>query len=153
MPLAPHGVSLQEAHAIALERLKIELTGTYNEREALRSEQEKEARVELLRRQIGRRMMNQGLVRGWSAWLEMWEAKVWQRSLLRQAANRLKLPELSAVFKRWHHDMTKHQREETSRKSRRAHSQTAILPHSHATATPQPRNRIEDPSRSRTVLA
>ena len=38
-------------------------------------EQEKEERIELLRRQIGRRILNQGIIRGWQAWVECAEAR------------------------------------------------------------------------------
>ena len=86
---------------MALERQLIELTGTHAEREALAAAKEKEERIELLKRQIGRRIMNQGLVRGWSAWFELWEEKCYQRSKLASAANRMKSPALTACFRNW----------------------------------------------------
>ncbi len=39
------------------------------------AERDKEERIELLKRQSARRMLNAGLANGWSAWLELWEAK------------------------------------------------------------------------------
>ena len=65
-----------------------ELDGGVAEAERLREEQaakEKEERIELLRRQIGRRMMNQGITRGFQAWMEMWEAKRYALEKLREA--------------------------------------------------------------------
>ena len=92
---------LEEERQLALERQLIELTGSHDEREALAAAKEKEERIELLKRQIGRRIMNQGLVRGWSAWFELYEEKVYQRSRLASAANRMKSPALTAAFKHW----------------------------------------------------
>ena len=58
------------------------------------SAKEKEERVELLRRQIGRRMMNSSLTRGWSAWYDLWAAKSYALRRLREVANRLQKPEV-----------------------------------------------------------
>ena len=44
---------------------------------ALQEEKEKEGRVELLRRQVTRRIMNSGISRGFTAWVELWEAKAY----------------------------------------------------------------------------
>ena len=55
----------------------------------------RQERLEMLRRMIGRRMMNQDLHRGYTAWLQMWEAKVYAMNRLRQVASRLKSPEVS----------------------------------------------------------
>ena len=89
---------------LALARQLTELTGTHEEREALKEAKEKEERVELLRRQIGRRIMNQGLVRGWTAWFELWSEKVSQQAMLKQVGNRLLKPALSAAFGHWYGD-------------------------------------------------
>ena len=52
----------------ALEQLRVELSGSAAEMAALQEEKAKEERVELLRRQITRRIMNAGISRGWTAW-------------------------------------------------------------------------------------
>ena len=65
---------------------------------------EKEQRIELLARQVGRRMMNQGIIRGWTMWFELWETKVQQRNMLKAAANRLMKPALTAAFAHWNGD-------------------------------------------------
>ena len=62
---------------------------------------EKERRVELLRRQIMRRMMNQGITRGWSAWHELWQAKTYALNRLRQVGNKLRAPEIAETFNVW----------------------------------------------------
>ena len=83
--------------------------GTMNELSALEQEaeaikqREKEERVELLRRQIGRRMMNAGISRGWTAWNEMWLEKVRQSQLIRKAGSRLAKPALSFSYGMWKH--------------------------------------------------
>jgi hypothetical protein len=87
----------EEERATALERLRTELVGSAAEQAALREEQEKEARIEMLRRQSMRRMLNQDLAWGWTAWLEMWD--VMRR--LREIGGKLRSPELSAAFTSW----------------------------------------------------
>ena len=85
----------------ALERLRVELVGSAEEMAALREQQAKEDRVELLRRQIMRRMMNQGISRGWTAWVEMWSAKTYAMARLREVGNRFRTPELAGAFTHW----------------------------------------------------
>jgi hypothetical protein len=87
----------------ALERQRIELTGNAEEMATLREAEEKEARIELLRRQIGRRIKNQGLAFGWSAWVELWEAKTYALKALRDVANRLRKPGIAQAFSNWVH--------------------------------------------------
>ena len=41
----------------------------------VREIQEREVRVQLLSRQLGRRMFNRDLTLGWTAWHDRWEAK------------------------------------------------------------------------------
>ena len=55
-----------------------------DEQEKARAKREKEERVELLKRQIGRRIMNAGLSRGWTAWTECWRAKVYALQRLKE---------------------------------------------------------------------
>ena len=93
-----------DAEAGAKEKLEGGLLDKINalqEEQRLQAEKDKEARVELLRRQIARRMMNQGLVRGWTAWHERWSAKVYALNRLRQVANRLKSPAMAIAFEEW----------------------------------------------------
>ena len=64
-------------------------------------EREREKRVAALQQQGMKRLMNQGLARGWSAWHGMWEEKVRQRNLLKQAGARLLKPKLIASYTHW----------------------------------------------------
>ena len=84
-----------------LERQRVELVGSAAEKEAMLAERSREERIELLRRQVARRMMNQDIIRGWSAWQEMWEAKTWAMNRLREVGNKLRSPELTVAFSKW----------------------------------------------------
>ena len=59
------------------------------------------ARVELLRRQATRRIMNADLARGWAAWFHMWTHGQNYRRLLQKVASRVKKPELNEAFAHW----------------------------------------------------
>ena len=91
----------EESKQQALERQLVQLTGNAQDIAALRDEEEKERRVDLLRRQIGRRMFARDLSRGWTAWMEMYEAKRHAKNRLREAGNRLRAPSLSLAFTTW----------------------------------------------------
>ena len=88
----------------ALERQLIEISGSHEERMAIAAEKEKEERVELLRRQFGRRMMNRDMAAGWDAWYELWSAKAYALQRLREVGNRFRSPELSNAFAFWQSD-------------------------------------------------
>ena len=89
---------------IALDRQLVELTGRAEEIAAVRETEAKEARVELVRRQIGRRMMSYLLSRGFAAWMEMWEAKLYTVGRLREVGNKLRTPALAGAFSFWRED-------------------------------------------------
>ena len=55
-----------------------------------------EARIEYLYQKAGARIKNQGIMKGWSAWLELWEEQVAQRQMLASAGARLLRPKLAA---------------------------------------------------------
>jgi len=86
---------------IALERQLIEYTGSHSEKAALREAQEREQRVELLRRQVTRRIMNADLANGWRAWYDYWSAKSYSMGRLREVANRFATPALASAFEFW----------------------------------------------------
>ena len=96
--------SAEEDKRSALERQRIELAGSAGEMATLQEQRAKEERVELLRRQIMRRMMNQGLTNGWQAWMELWSAKTYAMNRLREVGNKFRAPELSAAFAFWIRD-------------------------------------------------
>ena len=61
----------------------------------------REERLEMLRRLTTKRIMSQSLYGGWAAWVALWEARVYALGRLRQAAARLKSPEVSSAFANW----------------------------------------------------
>ena len=95
----------EDDKALALERQLTELTGSAAEIAALRETEAKEARVELLRRQVGRRMMSSGLSRGWTAWMELYDARRYALTRLRECGQRLRAPELAVAFAGWAADV------------------------------------------------
>ena len=92
---------LTEEKRIALERQLIELTGTAEEKAAALEAKAKEERVELLRRQVGRRMMHSAISAGWSAWYELWTSRTDALRHLRHCANMLRAPALLGAFAFW----------------------------------------------------
>ena len=64
----------------------------------------KEARIEHLKKAAMRRIANQGLAKGWGAWVEMWEERCRQRRMLLAAAGRLAKPALTAALAHWRAD-------------------------------------------------
>ena len=66
-------------------------------------EKEKEKRIEALGSQGLKRIMNQKLAMGWTAWHSMWEEKVRQQNLLKKSAGRLAKPKLTAAVGLWRH--------------------------------------------------
>ena len=93
--------NMEEQHKLAMHRQLVELTGTADEIRALREEKSKEERVELLRRQVTRRIMNAGISRGWTAWVELWSAKTYAMGRLRECGNKLHAPGLTTAFWIW----------------------------------------------------
>ena len=94
--------ALGAAHAQALERQRVELTGSHEEVMAVMAAQEKEARVDMLHRKSVRRIASADLVGGFSAWEEMWRARVHALGFMRNAANRMRLPALASAYSHWH---------------------------------------------------
>ena len=45
--------------------------------------------------------MNSGLSSAWQAWYEMWEAKTYAMSRLREVGNKLRAPEVSVAYNLW----------------------------------------------------
>lgn len=98
---------VEDEKAKALENQLTALTGSAEQIAALREAEEKEARVELLKRQIGRRMLYGGLARGWAAWHELWEAKTSAMAKLQSCGNKLSKPEIAGAFDFWAADFHK----------------------------------------------
>ena len=93
------------------------------------AKKEKEERIELLRRQVARRMMSSGVTRGWQAWHELWTAKTYAMNRLRECGNRLHAPELSNAFGHWSWYVLERA---SQMEARRAEARQAELASSHA---------------------
>ena len=89
------------ARQAALEKQAIQLTGSDEELAALRAAQEREGRIDLLRRQIGRRLYHRDLANGWASWHELWSAKRYAIDRLREVGARLRTPEVAFAFRSW----------------------------------------------------
>ena len=85
----------------ALQRQRIELVGTAEERAGVLEAQAREERIELVRRQMVRRIMNRDIALGFGAWKDLWEATVYAMGRLRDVGNRLRAPELANAFAEW----------------------------------------------------
>ena len=67
-------------------------------------EEEKEKRVQHLGTIGVKRMMNQKLSMGWSAWFEMYQDYLYKKRLLKNAGNRLAKPRMVQAFIHWQED-------------------------------------------------
>ena len=67
-------------------------------------EQEKEKRVAHLQHVGVRRLLKQGLARGWGAWHELYSERTHKLRLLRKASSALAKPKLAASYGHWRHD-------------------------------------------------
>ena len=90
----------EEQRIALLEKVAV-LGGGAAEAEALmeaRAAKEREERIELVRRQSLRRIMNQGISTGFGAWIELWEAKTWAMKRLREVGNKLTKTDVAYAF-------------------------------------------------------
>ena len=51
--------------------------------------------------QVARRIMNQGILRGWTAWHNQWSVHVHQANLIKRAASRLAKPAMVTAYGLW----------------------------------------------------
>ena len=93
-----------EKQTVALERLRIELTGSVEQQAAARAESERAKRVEQMAKKAVARIGNQGLMRGWSGWHEKWSAAARQKRMLAAAGARLLRPALASAMVHWQLD-------------------------------------------------
>ena len=108
-----------EKGATALERLRIELTGSEEQRAAAREAAEKEKRVEQLHTKAARRITNQGIMRGWTAWHDQYQHAARHKRMLAAASSRLAKPALTASVGHWRSDWEAARRREIAEKVRR----------------------------------
>jgi len=96
----------KERERAALEKQRVEMMGTAEERLAFEKEEQAAKRIDYLYKQSARRIMNQGLIRGWTAWHDEWYELTRQNRLLSGATARLAKPGLVASFKWLQHYTT-----------------------------------------------
>ena len=89
------------ARAEALERQAENRALAAEERRLADLEAEREKRVAHLQQVAARRVMQMGLARGWSAWLEQYDTHLMHQRMLKQAAARLLRPKLAAAATHW----------------------------------------------------
>ena len=77
------------------------LEGLRAELAARAAQQEREARVETMRRQVTRRIMHRDLSRGWTAWTDLATSRADALRRLQRASSRLLKPDVSHAFARW----------------------------------------------------
>lgn len=63
--------------------------------------EEKERRVEIYKRQVARRILQQGLARGFTAWLVMAQARAYAYARLKKVGRRLRGGPLAEAFEGW----------------------------------------------------
>lgn len=94
-------VAAEEGKLLALERQRLELTGSAAEVAALREQDEREQRVVQLTRRWVRRLMQRDLSQAWSSWQALWEARAYAFQKLRHAGKHLAKPGLAMGFDGW----------------------------------------------------
>ena len=116
--------------ADALDRQRRELSGLEAERAKAGKEREMEARIEYLYQKAGARIKNQGFIRGWSAWQEMWEWRSAERRMLASAGARLMRPKVAASMAKWRESYLYGEVEEEKKKLKEKKAMKAEALHS-----------------------
>ena len=75
-----------------------ESSARFSKKEREAREKERQARVDLLHRQAGRRIRNQGIMFGFNAWAEYCHARAYALGKLRECANRLRKGTAEAFY-------------------------------------------------------
>lgn len=96
-----HTLSDAARARLALPPLQEERAQLKEQLEAKTEQQEKEARIETLRKAAGRRIQNQAITRGFVAWTELWEAKIYALGTLRRIAGKLSVKGVAAAYDVW----------------------------------------------------
>ena len=97
----------------ALEKELIEIKTEAAAKLAEEEAKAREERIELIRRQFARRMLNAELTRGFRGWADLWAARSYTLERLAACGHRLRAPALSAAFEGWAADLAdaRHERE------------------------------------------
>ena len=94
-------VAAAEEKRLALEQQLEQILGERAGQLRVEQEKDKEARVDLLCRQMLRRMLYADYTRGWTSWYEFWASKVHRMRCMQKAASRLTKPAMAAAFAWW----------------------------------------------------
>ena len=108
-----------EHEAKELERLRIALTGSAEEMAAMQAEKDKEARVEHLAQKALKRIANQGIMRGWTAWSDQYQQAARQKRMLAAAGARIMRPALAKSLSHWKSDWETDRRKQLAQEVRR----------------------------------
>ena len=84
-----------------LQRLRQELTGTAEEQLAAQQARLKEERIEAMYARASRRMLNQGLIRGWGCWYEGWYGERRRLRIIAASTAKLSKPLVVGSFGVW----------------------------------------------------
>ena len=92
------------------------------EKAAKKAAEEKERRIEQLYAKSAKRMGNQGILRGWGAWREVYEDLVAKKQMLASAGARLLRPKLAASYAHWMREWAAHTEAARLRKQKGGHA-------------------------------
>ena len=107
-------VAAKAREKTALEKQRVQMMGTTEERLEFEKEEQKALRVEYLYKQSARRILNQELIRGWTAWYAEWYDASREKRIMSGAAARLGKPQLVSSFKWWGHFASHSKRQKMS---------------------------------------
>ena len=92
---------VEERHRLAMEQQQLQLT-------TLLDNERRVQRRCVMGQRAARRLINQGLARGWEMWHALWAREARQRRMLEAACARLARPMLVACISAWRQDWAEH---------------------------------------------
>ena len=92
---------VEARHRLALEQQQLQLT-------TLLDNERRVQRRGVMGQRAARRLINQGLARGWATWHALWAREARQRRMLGAACARLAKPMLVACISAWRQDWAEH---------------------------------------------
>ena len=85
----------------------------------MQAEKDKEARVEHLAQKALKRIANQGIMRGWTAWSDQYQLAARQKRMLAAAGARIMRPALAKSLSHWKSDWETDRRKQLAQEVRR----------------------------------
>ena len=108
----------------ALEQQLMEVLGTADGEKMAQEQKAKEERVELLCRQMVRRMLYSDITTAFNSWIDMWETKTHINRCMRKSVGRLSKPAMAGAFAFWVNTWTQ---EKLALERKRAEERRAAL--------------------------